>query len=67
MTRQWSDGAHDDEERLAALDREWAQANKIGSEIADLRVCNEWLRLQLAGPWRIDNYRARAKSFRAEV
>lgn len=60
-TRQWSDGRHADAERLAALHSESAQASALGVEIINLRLRNEWLRLQLAYPWRIENYRPRPR------
>jgi hypothetical protein len=66
MIREWSDGTHDDSDRPAALRRELAQASDLGSEIVDLRMQNEWLRLQLDCPWRIENYRARPIATRTD-
>lgn len=59
MTRKYSDGEHDDADRLPLLAREAAQANKLGTETVNLRMQNEWLRVQLDNPWRIEDYRAR--------
>jgi hypothetical protein len=56
MTRSWSDGTHDDFTRAVSLALETAQAATLGARIADLRLQNEWLRLQILCPWRVENY-----------
>jgi hypothetical protein len=57
MIRQWSDGPHDDSTREFELKREFEQRSGMGTAAADLKLQNDWLRLQLIeGPWRIENY-----------
>jgi hypothetical protein len=62
MTRQYSDGPHDDADRPAIAAREYEQREALCREARDLRQVNEWLRLQIECPWRIENYRPRTVS-----
>lgn len=46
----------------AEAEREFAHANRLGIEISDLKMQNDWLRAQLErGLWAIDDYREGCK------
>lgn len=61
MMRQWSDGLHDDATREFELKREREHADRLGTEIVNLRMQNEFLELQMVAPWRIEDYTPRSE------